>query len=448
MLVTVYMPAYNYGSYIEEAIESVINQTCKSWELIIINDGSTDNTKDILKKYSENVNIRVINQENKGLNVSNNIGLRLARGKYIMRLDADDYLDSNAIHILSDALENNPEADLSFPDYYEVDPDGNILNLIRRNKLNKDSLLDMPAHGACTLYRTKILKSLGGYLEDFQCQDGYELWIRFTEKHLPININLPLFYYRQHSGSLSKNKSKILSTRRAIKKKYFQSNGLGNNLKSTAIIFASRKTNHPKNDPLIDIAGKKLIDFSLDETRKCKEINEIIVTTPDQDVIDYISFNHKDIKINKRENNDIDQDRLSIINKIFFEKNSKYEVPDLFVLLNINSPLRKANHLSWAIHTLQIFEVDRVISVDEELKTIYQHKDQGLEPVNNSLANLKLERDALFTENGAITIIKSDAMNKAISSLRTSHIVLLPEESVRINSDYEFWLAEMILQKK
>ena len=92
--------------------------------------------------------------------------------------------------------------------------------------------------------------------------------------------------------------------------------------------------------------------------------------------------------------------------------------------------------------------MDRVISVDEELKTIYQHKDQGLEPVNNSLANLKLERDALFTENGAITIIKSDAMNKAISSLRTSHIVLLPEESVRINSDYEFWLAEMILQKK
>ena len=61
--------------------------------------------------------------------------------------------------------------------------------------------MDMPAHGACTM-QNRCTKSLGGYFEDFQCQDGYELWIRFIKDHNPINLNIPLFYYRQHGKSL------------------------------------------------------------------------------------------------------------------------------------------------------------------------------------------------------------------------------------------------------
>ena len=136
MLITVYMPAFNYGDFIEEAIESVINQSIDSWELIVINDGSTDHTRSLLEKYRSNSQITIVHQENQGLNVSNNIGLRLARGNYIMRLDADDYLDENALQILSNALEKNKAADLAFPDYYEVNKDGEILNLIRREKIN------------------------------------------------------------------------------------------------------------------------------------------------------------------------------------------------------------------------------------------------------------------------------------------------------------------------
>ena len=93
--ITVYMPNYNYGDYIEEAIESVENQVFKDWELIIIDDGSTDGSRKILKKYSTHNKITVIEQKNKGLNVTNNVALRIARGKYIVRLDADDYLDEN-----------------------------------------------------------------------------------------------------------------------------------------------------------------------------------------------------------------------------------------------------------------------------------------------------------------------------------------------------------------
>ena len=445
MLITVYMPAFNYGDFIEEAIESVINQSIDSWELIVINDGSTDHTRSLLEKYSSNSQITIVHQENQGLNVSNNIGLRLARGKYIMRLDADDYLDENALQILSNALEKNKTADLAFPDYYEVNKDGEILNLTRREKINEKSVMDMPAHGACTMYRTNVLKSLGGYLEDFQCQDGYELWIRFIKDHNPINLNIPLFYYRQHGKSLTKNKNKILTTRREIKKKFFDVNELGNHLKVVAIVFAARNTNYKKNDALIKLADKPMIDYTLEATLECSEISEIVVSTPDQDIVDHIKNNFNSIKTHIRDASDFDKDREYFAEHILNNEELDNQNPDLVMLLNVNSPLKKSEHLKWAIHTLKIFDVDKVISVDEELKTIYQHTDNGLEALNNVSNNIKLERDALFTENGAITLVKRSKLINVTQQDTISHIAMLPEESVRINSDYEFWLAERIL---
>ncbi len=103
--ITVYITAYNYGRFVKKSIESVVNQTEQDWELIVINDGSTDDTKKIISEYEKNKKIRIINQENKGLNITNNIALRLSKGDYIMRLDADDYLDKNALEIMCLTLE-------------------------------------------------------------------------------------------------------------------------------------------------------------------------------------------------------------------------------------------------------------------------------------------------------------------------------------------------------
>lgn len=102
--VTVYIPTYNYAHYVDKAVQSVLKQTMQDWELIIINDGSTDNTIDVLNRYKNNQKIRIIDQENKGLNVTNNIALRLSNGQYVMRLDADDYLDENALLVMSSIL--------------------------------------------------------------------------------------------------------------------------------------------------------------------------------------------------------------------------------------------------------------------------------------------------------------------------------------------------------
>ena len=94
-LITIYITNHNYGKYIKQSIESVLNQTYKNFELIIIDDGSTDNSKNVIEKYTNNKKVKIIYQNNKGLTVSNNIAIKISQGKYITRLDADDWLDPN-----------------------------------------------------------------------------------------------------------------------------------------------------------------------------------------------------------------------------------------------------------------------------------------------------------------------------------------------------------------
>ena len=204
-LITVYITNFNYGSFIKQAIESVLNQTQNNFELIIIDDGSTDNSLDIINQYQNNPKIRTIKQMNKGLNVSNNIALKLAKGEYIIRLDADDWLKENALEELSSILNKNPKTGLVFADYYHVNQFGVKIERVKRHNFNIN-LLDQPAHGACTLIRTKILRAIGGYDEDFTCQDGFDLWIRFIQEYEVENINKPLFYYRQHGKNLRNEK--------------------------------------------------------------------------------------------------------------------------------------------------------------------------------------------------------------------------------------------------
>ncbi len=138
-----------------------------------------------------------------------------------MWLDADDYLDENALLVLSNILDIHPQIGLVYPDYFLVDESGAIIEVIRRKKIGQDvELLDLPALGACTMIREECLLEIGGYSEEFKCQDGYDLWLKFIESFNPYNVNIPLFYYRQHPSNLTKNKSHILKTRRCIKRTF------------------------------------------------------------------------------------------------------------------------------------------------------------------------------------------------------------------------------------
>jgi len=449
--VTVYIATYNYGRFIEKAVDSVLAQTMSDWELIIINDGSTDNTMEVLERFQGYPRIRIIDQENKGLNRTNNIALRVSSGKYIVRLDADDYLDENALLILSNTLDVKKEVDLVYPDYFLIDQDGKILEMVRRKKLAEEvQLLDMPAHGACTMYRTSVLRQIGGYIENYTCQDGYEMWLRFIQKHKPYNVNIPLFYYRQHPLSLTKNQNKILDTRREIKRQFVEKNITSKPLKVLGIIPATRKSIYAKNDPLVEIAGKPLIWHTLSQLEKVRSMEMVVLSSEDDDVLEYGKEFSKVISLKREPHLAKANTRMVDLSSsilAYLRQEKRFE-PDAVCVLNVNTPLRKAHHIDWAIDTMRIFDVDAVISVLEELADCYQHEKFGLTPIRSSRKGMRVERDAIYRANGAVTLCLADkleVMDGNLDNRTVGHIVMLSQESVRINSEFEFWLAEKIL---
>lgn len=107
-LVTVIMPCYNYASYIPAAIESVREQTFSEWHLIIVNDGSTDNTVTVLQDYAADPNITIINKQNAGVSAARNTGLDMAKSEYVAFLDADDvWLPTKLEHVINAMQDNN-----------------------------------------------------------------------------------------------------------------------------------------------------------------------------------------------------------------------------------------------------------------------------------------------------------------------------------------------------
>lgn len=449
--VTVYITAYNYGRYIRQAVDSVLKQTFRDWELLIVNDGSTDDTREVLGAYEGRENVRIIHQENQGLTVSNNIALRLANGAYIMRLDADDYLDENALLVLSGTLDAHEDVGLVYPDYFLVDENGEVLELVRRKKIGEEvDLLDLPAHGACTMIRKECLLSLGGYDERFQCQDGYDLWIRFLEQYKPYNVNVPLFYYRRHPESLTRDDERILRTRRRIKRRFVEQRRKGAIPRVLAVVPAIRHSNVFQEIALKEMAGRPLIWHTLFEATRTSMLDRVVVTTDDPALIDYVKGAFPEVNaLSRPAEISRPHTRMGPVLVHLLEQLAAGEGyrPDAVMLLYVNAPLRRKRHIEKAIDTLTIFDLDSVVSVCEELAYCYQHERDGLVPIQKT-RKLRLEREALYKENGAVLLTRTQHVRQdEILGRRIGHITMLPEESIRIISRFTFWEAEKILQE-
>ena len=445
--VTVYVVNHNYGQYLEQAIESVLAQTFDDFELIIIDDGSTDNSCEILQQYLERDNISVILQQNQGLTVTNNIALRAARGRNIMRLDADDYLDENALMVLSGILERNPDVGLVFPDYFEVSEDGTILEVVRRHNFDEVSLRDQPAHGACTMIRRDCLLELDGYDTDFKCQDGYDLWVRFIENYQVRNVNLPLFFYRQHGNSLSSNEHRILSTRAQIleKQSLKQSRSLG---KATCVIPVRGQSTDPHSIALKPLGGRPLIEWTIDAALDSKRIDGIVVTTPDDRILDHLDRHygndiipvHRDQKLALL--NTYLEDTLLHALQVYDGFHGRREAA---MMLLIESPFRTAKYIDKAVNVMEVFNTDTVIGVRPDNSTFYRHDGSGLEPLRSSPI-LRLERDELYREAGQISLVRRDFLDKekSLHGGKVGHVVLDQQAAHAVISEWAWAWAEYV----
>lgn len=446
-LVSVYLVNHNYGRYIREAIDSVLQQTLQDFELIIIDDGSTDDSRSIIEEYTDDARISAIFQKNKGLNVTNNIAMRAASGKYILRLDADDYFDPHALEVMAGFLELRPNVGMVFPDYYHVDEKSNILETIKRHNFEHVTVLDQPAHGACTMMRRQWLLDLGGYDESYRCQDGWDIWVRFTEEYEVGNINLPLFYYRQHGSSLTKNEERILATRSEIIKKF--SAKKKENIPTVAVIPVRGKRTDPRSVALQYLGDKKVIDWTIDSTLETRNINTIIITTPDDDIISHVNERYKNKVICKKRpwetamlNTSPTESVLSALKDLPRNKKNFEALAVLF----IESPFRTSRYIDMAIETLNCFETDLVIAVRAETSSYFQHDGSGLKALRND-ESLRLEKDDLFKQVGDLAVWNKDYFEhkgKLNTSTKIGHIMMGQKAAFRIESGLDLEVANFM----
>lgn len=450
-LVTVYVVNHNYGDYLPLALESVFAQTFTDYEVLLIDDGSTDGSQKIVEQYVEHERVFPIIQQNKGLTVTNNIALRLARGKYIMRLDADDYLDPNALMVLATALENNPKVGLVFPDFYEVDETGNILKMVRRHNFEQVTMMDQPAHGACSLIRRKLLQEIGGYDESNSCQDGYDLWIRFIQRFQVKNVRLPLFYYRQHGKSLTRNERRLLDTRNSILRKFASYNC--DPLKGVVVVPVRGNQSDPREFALKELGGKKVIDWTLEAALAANLVENIVVTSPDKEVQAHVARTYGErVLVFDR---DLSLARVnSFADDTVFDAMTKYEgegfiMPEAVVILSVDAPFRRPDQIEASLDILNIFEADRVVSVRPETAIHYQHNGGGLVPISSNRF-LGLEAEALYRDAGVVQAARTSYVKEKGKFFggRIGHIIVDQQSSTLLNSEWNWKVAEMLAESQ
>ena len=446
-LITVYITNYNYGKFVKKAIDSVLNQTFKDFELIIIDDGSKDKSTKIIKQFQNKNKIKVVFQKNKGLIVSNNLALRMSKAKYIMRLDSDDWLDPHALEIMFNILERNKKISLVFPDYYEVDKNGKIIKQVRRHNFKKVKLFDQPAHGACTMIRRENLVDIGGYDEEFSCQDGYYLWLRFIKKYMVRNVNLPLFYYRQHQSNLTSNKKRILQNRSRIISKL----QVSENKKRVLAILPVRGLKLNSNSLVLKKLNKKpLVFYTIDSILNSKLIDKLIITSPDSKLLSIIKkkYKNKIILVKRPENlGFINTELEKTIRHSLKKIKSKKIRYDYIMNISFRTPFISSRILDDGINTLKLFNSDKIICVTQETHKYFRHDGSGLKNLIKS-SNLKLERDAIYKQVMGFNIIKKKYLFKNDESLKIGHIVLTDSQSFEINLENDLKISKKLRLNK
>jgi len=450
-LVTVYITNYNYGSYIEQAVESVFAQDFQDLELIIIDDGSTDNSLELISRYEEQDKVRIVLQKNKGLTVTNNVALKLSVGKYIMRLDADDYLKPSALGTLVEALENDDSIALVFPDYFEVDVHGNLLQQVQRHDFDQHvSLYDQPAHGACTMIRTDALRAVGGYDETFTRQDGYDLWLKIIHQYSVRNVNKPLFYYRQHSKSLTKDEIALLETRSRIIKKHVEKRG--KQIPSVlAVIPVRGSAVDARSLPLEPLGARSLLDWTVDAALNSGEITDVLFTTPDQRVLNHVASRYGDRVICHERSLNASRINVQISRTLeevlTFYTSQGHQEPQNLMVLNIESPFRNEMYINKAIHVKQLYDVDVVFGVRMDDDLFYTHDGSGLKP--RTPDGFRLERDELYRKVGGITLADTSFFKKekTIIGGKIGHINLDQKAAFTIKSELDWVMANSLVSQ-
>jgi len=216
--ISVVLPTYNQASYLPQAIESVFWQTNQDFELIVVNDGSTDDTVRILDEYQERNNFMVIHQNNQKLPHALNRGFQRARGEYLTLTSSDNVMLPTMLEDLAGTLDRYPDVGLVYADWQVLDENNEVIGQVHTFEFDRHLLMRVNYINACFMYRKSCQEKVGVYDPQYIHAEDWEYWWRISKYFLMMRVPRILYQYRVHGSSLTQ--IKVISDARGISEGY------------------------------------------------------------------------------------------------------------------------------------------------------------------------------------------------------------------------------------
>jgi glycosyltransferase involved in cell wall biosynthesis len=221
-LVSVVIPTYNYGRFIGETIESALAQTYSSVEIVVVDDGSTDDTRERVAAYGNR--LRYVHQQNRGVSAARNTGIRAAQGELIALLDSDDLWLPEKLERQVSVWVRQPDSGLVATERFAIDETGRRLDYVdeRRSRdgfreLTMRDLLEFPAFSpSSVLARKDALPAAGGFDEGLTAVEDMEMWVRIAARFRVLRLNATLTGQRFHFKSMSHQADSMLRNHQKV----------------------------------------------------------------------------------------------------------------------------------------------------------------------------------------------------------------------------------------
>lgn len=230
--VSVIIPAYNQGNYLGACVKSVLDQTYRDFEIIIVDDGSTDNTCEVATQFS-NPRVRYIYQDNRGLSGARNTGIRNATGTYITYLDSDDLFLPQKLEILIEKLESEPDLGFVAGQAVLIDENGQKIGDIFDAPPPSDPvdlLLGNPLHVGSVLLRREWQERAGFFDETLRSYEDWDLWLRLALAGCKMGwVDRPVSLYRFHRAQMTRHGNQMTAATFAVLDKIYSAPDLPGN---------------------------------------------------------------------------------------------------------------------------------------------------------------------------------------------------------------------------